>query len=56
MPRSRGGSSGAGAKPAPRSGRFLDHRLDPIALEIREALRDPREQDSEPEHPGVVTQ
>jgi hypothetical protein len=46
----------SGAEPAPGSGSFLDHQLDAVALEIREALRRPLEQDPELEHLSVETQ
>ena len=46
----------SGAEPAPRSGSFLDHQLDAVALEIREALRRPLEQYPELEHLSVETQ
>ena len=46
----------SGAEPAPRSGGLLDHQLDAVALEIREALRGPLEQDPELEHLCVEAQ
>jgi hypothetical protein len=46
----------SGAEPAPRSGSFLDHELDAIALEIRQALRSPLEQNPELKHLSVETQ
>ena len=45
-----------GPEPAPRSGSFLDHQLDAVALEIREVLRRPLEQNLELEHLSVETQ
>jgi hypothetical protein len=46
----------SGAEPAPRSGSFLDHQLHAVALETREALRRPLEQNPELEHLSVETQ